>query len=84
VGEQGVEFESLQSDPAAMTRLASRSGGESAPIAKSQGVLARLRSPDVAKARMAELDLFHNPWLFVALVLGATAEWIARKRFHLL
>jgi len=47
-------------------------------------VLARLRSPDVAKSRLAEIDLFHNVWLFVVLVLGASAEWILRKRFHLL
>jgi len=84
VGEQGVEFESLQADPAAMGRLASRSGGESAPMAQPARVIARLRSPDVAKARMVELDLFHNVWLFVVLVLGASAEWIVRKRFHLL
>jgi len=84
VGEQGVEFETLQADPAALARLASRSGGESAPIAHPDRVLARLRSPDVAKARMAELDLFHNVWLFLALILGACGEWILRKRFHLL
>ncbi len=84
VGEQGVEFETLQADPEALARLTSRSGGESAPIGHSQRVLARLRSPDVAKSRLAEIDLFHNVWLFVVLVLGASAEWILRKRFHLL
>jgi type II secretory pathway component PulM len=84
VGEQGVEFETLQADPAALGRLASRSGGESAPIGHPDRVLARLRSPDIAKARMVELDLFHNVWLFLALVLGACGEWILRKRFHLL
>ena len=84
VGEQGVEFESLQADPAAIGRLASRSGGDSAPIAQPGRVLSRLRSPDIAKARLVELDLFHNLWLFVALGLGASAEWILRKRFHLL
>jgi len=84
VGEQGVEFESLQADPSTLDRLASRSGGEAAPVSRPERVLARLRSPDVAKARMVELDLFHNVSLFVVLVLGATAEWILRKRFHLL
>jgi len=84
VGEQGVEFETLQADPEALARLTSRSGGESAPIGHPQRVLARLRSPDVAKSRLAEIDLFHNVWLFVVLVLGASAEWILRKRFHLL
>jgi hypothetical protein len=84
VGEQGVEFETLQADPEAMARLASRSGGESAPIGNPQRVLARLRSPDIAKARMVELDLFHNVWLFLVLVIGACGEWLLRKRFHLL
>jgi hypothetical protein len=84
VGEQGVEFESLNADPAVLERLASRSGGESGPAGHPERVLARLRSPDIAKARMVELDLFHNVALFVVLVLGASAEWILRKRFHLL
>ena len=84
VGEQGAEFEMLQADPSAMERLASRSGGLSAPIGRPERVLSKLRSPDIAKARLAELDLFHNLGLFLALVLGASAEWILRKRFHLL
>jgi hypothetical protein len=84
VGEQGVEFESLRAEPAVLERLASRSGGASAPIDRPRLVLAKLRSPDIAKARMIELDLFHNVALFMVLILGATAEWILRKRFHLL
>lgn len=84
VGEEGVEFESLNADPSVLGRLASRSGGDSAPIGHPDRVLARLRSPDIAKARLIELDLFHNVALFVVLVLGASAEWILRKRFHLL
>ncbi|HYQ90010.1 MAG TPA: hypothetical protein VEU09_10345 [Candidatus Binatia bacterium] len=84
VGEEGVEFESLNADPSVLGRLASRSGGDSAPIGTPGHVLARLRSPEIAKARLIELDLFHNMALFIVLVLGASAEWILRKRFHLL
>ena len=84
VGEQGVEFESLNADPSVLERLASRSGGVAASIDQPKEVLARLRSPETAKARMVEVDLFHNAALFIVLVLGATAEWILRKRFHLL
>jgi hypothetical protein len=84
VGEQGVEFESLRAEPAVLERLASRSGGAAAPLDHPRPVLSKLRSPDIAKARMIELDLFHNVALFIVLVLGATAEWILRKRFHLL
>jgi hypothetical protein len=84
VGEEGVEFESLNADPSVLARLASHSGGDAAPIEHPERVLARLRSPDIAKARLVELDLFHNITLFVVLVLGASAEWILRKRFHLL
>ncbi len=84
VGEQGVEFESLNADPSVLQRLASRSGGESAPIERPARVLGRLRSPDIAKARVIELDLFHNVPLFLVLALGASAEWILRKVFHLL
>ncbi len=84
VGEQGVEFESLRSEPSIMERLATRSGGVSAPLTSPGPVLAKLNSPDIAKAKLIELDLFHNVALFLVLVLGATAEWILRKRFHLL
>ncbi|HXL14535.1 MAG TPA: hypothetical protein VN972_00500, partial [Methylomirabilota bacterium] len=84
VGEQGVEFESLNADPIVLERLASRSGGESGPAGHPERVLARLRSPDIAKAKLIELDVFHNVALFVVLVLGASAEWILRKRFFLL
>ncbi|HEY3155324.1 MAG TPA: hypothetical protein VGK76_01690 [Candidatus Eisenbacteria bacterium] len=84
VGEQGVEFESLGAEPSVLERLASRSGGVAAPLVHPGPVLARLRSPDIARARIIELDIFHNVPLFIVLVLGATAEWILRKRFHLL
>ncbi|MBI4364378.1 MAG: VWA domain-containing protein [Candidatus Latescibacteria bacterium] len=84
VGEEGVEFESLRADPAVLERLASSAGGAATPIGKPEPVLARLRSPDLARARLAELDLFHNVPLFVVLVLGASVEWILRKRYHLL
>ena len=84
VGEQGVEYESLGAEPGVLERLASRSGGAAAPLNRPGPVLAKLRSPEIAKARMVELDVFHNMALFIVLVLGATAEWILRKRFHLL
>jgi hypothetical protein len=84
VGEQGVEFESLNADSGVLERLASRSGGASAPMDRPTPVLARLRSPEIAKARIVELDLFHNTWIFVVLILGATTEWVLRKRWHLL
>ena len=83
-GEEGIEFESLRAEPATLERLASSAGGLSAPLGKPGPVLARLRSPDVARARLTEMDLFHNVPLFIVLVLGATAEWILRKRYHLL
>ena len=86
VGGQGIEFESLaaQVDLLARARLAERSGGASAPIDSPGPVLERLRSPDLARARLAEMDLFHNPFLFLVLVLGLTVEWALRRKFHLL
>jgi hypothetical protein len=55
-----------------------------APLAAPEPVLERLRSPDAALARLAEIDLFHNPTLFAILILALTVEWALRKRFHLL
>src|SRR4029077_11347071 len=84
VGSEGVEYESLRAEPDALARLASGSGGTSAPIDHPAPVLDRLRSPDVARARLVDVDLFHNPLLFVIIVAFITAEWLLRRRFHLL
>lgn len=84
VGAQGIEFESLAAEPGILARLADRSGGASAPLAAPEPVLRRLRSPDLSRARLAEMDLFHNPLLFTVLVLGLAVEWTLRRRFHLL
>ena len=84
VGGQGIEFESLAAEVDLLKRLGERSGGASASIESPKPVLDRLRSPDLARARLAEMDLFHNPFLFAVLVIGLTAEWALRRRFHLL
>jgi hypothetical protein len=84
VGGQGIEFESLAAEPDLLTRLGERSGGASAPVDSPGPVLERLRAPDLARSRLAEMDLFHNPFLFAVLVLGLTIEWALRRRFHLL
>jgi hypothetical protein len=55
-----------------------------ASLEKPQAVLDRLRRPDAARARLAEVDLFHNPILFALLIAALTVEWALRKRFHLL
>jgi len=84
VGSGGLEFEALAAEPATLERLAAGSGGVAAPLTAPEPVLERLRSPDAARARLAEIDLFHNPTLFVVLILALTVEWVLRKRFHLL
>jgi hypothetical protein len=84
VGEQGIEYESLRAEPETLERLAAGSAGLSAPVRNPGAVLSRLRSPQVARARLVQMDIFHNPALFLALILGATVEWVMRKRYHLL
>lgn len=84
VGAQGIEFESLAAEPDVLERLAAQSGGAAAPLARPEPVLARLRSPDLVRSRLAQVDLFHNPLLFVILVLGLAMEWTLRRRFHLM
>lgn len=84
VGGQGIEFETLAAEVDLLARLGERSGGASAPIDSPGPVLERLRAPDLARARLAEMDLFHNPFLFAVLVLGLTVEWALRRKFHLL
>jgi len=84
VGEGGLEYEALAAEPATLQRLATGSGGMAAPIEQSEHVLERLRRPNASRARLAEVDLFHNPLLFALLIAALTAEWALRKRFHLL
>jgi hypothetical protein len=84
VGAQGIEFESLAAEPDVLARLAEHSGGASAPLDNPEAVMKRLRSPDLVRSRLAQIDLFHNPLLFVVLVLGLALEWALRRRFHLM
>jgi len=84
VGEGGLEYEGLAAEPGTMERLASGSGGLSAPLTRPASVVERLRRPDSARARLAEIDLFHNPFLFALVIAALAAEWALRKRFHLL
>ncbi|HET9951419.1 MAG TPA: hypothetical protein VFS09_06450 [Candidatus Eisenbacteria bacterium] len=84
VGEGGLEYEALAAEPGTMERLASGSGGLAASLAQPKPVMERLRRPDAARARLAEIDLFHNPFLFALVILALAAEWALRKRFHLL
>jgi hypothetical protein len=84
VGAQGIEFESLAAEPDVLSRLADRSGGASAPLARPEPVLRRLESSDLVRSRLAQIDLFHNPLLFVVLVLGLAVEWTLRRRFNLM
>jgi hypothetical protein len=55
-----------------------------ASLEQPAAVVDRLESPDAARARTAEIDLFHNPFLFALLIVALTAEWALRKRYHLL
>ncbi|HEX7078740.1 MAG TPA: vWA domain-containing protein [Candidatus Eisenbacteria bacterium] len=84
VGAQGIEFESLAAEPDILERVTGRSGGASAPLGAPAPVLDRLRAPDLARSRLAEIDLFHNPYLFAVIVIGLALEWALRRRFHLM
>jgi hypothetical protein len=84
VGVQGIEFETLAADPGSLRRLAESSGGIVASVDSAGAVLERLRSPDLSRVRLAELDLFHNPLLFTILIAALALEWAMRRRFHLM
>jgi hypothetical protein len=84
VGVQGIEYETLAADPGTLRRLAERSGGLAAPLDSAGPVMERLRSPELLRVRLAEMDLFHNPLLFGILILALTLEWALRRRFNLM
>ncbi|MFI5007519.1 MAG: hypothetical protein ACHQKZ_08760 [Solirubrobacterales bacterium] len=84
VGVQGLEYETLAADPEALRRLAEGSGGMAAPLDSAATVLERLRSPDLTRVRLAEIDVFHNPILFLVLIGALAMEWALRRRFHLM
>ena len=84
VGAQGIEYENLAAVPGALRRLAEESGAIAAPADSAGPVLARLRSPELSRSRLAEIDLFHNPMLFAILIGALALEWTLRRRFHLM
>jgi len=84
IGAQGIEFESLAAEPDVLARLAEPSGGAAASLANPEAVMKRLRSPDLVRSRLAQIDVFHNPMLLFVLVLGLALEWTLRRRFHLM
>jgi hypothetical protein len=84
VGSRGIEFEMLAAEPKVLRRLADDSGGLAAPLDSADVVLTRLRSPGLSRARLAEVDLFHNRILFLVLVGALALEWALRRRFHLM
>lgn len=84
VGIQGLEYETLAAEPTTLRRLAAGSGGMAAPLDSAAAVIERLRSPDLVRARLAELDLFHNPFLFAILIVALALEWALRRKFHLM
>lgn len=84
VGIQGVEYEALAAEPDLLKRMAEGSGGLVAPLDSSEQVMGRLRSPGLARTRLAEMDLFNNPLLFTLLIVALALEWALRRRFHLM
>lgn len=84
VGAQGLEYEALAADPEALRRLADGSGGMAAPLDSAAAVIERLRSPDLSRVRLAEIDIFHNPLLFLVLIGALAMEWAFRRKFHLM
>jgi hypothetical protein len=84
VGSQGIEFERLAAEPHVLARLAEDSGGLAAPLDSAARVLNKLGSPDLTRARLAEVDLFHNRFLFAILILALALEWVLRRRFNLM
>ena len=74
----------LAADPGTLRRLAEGSGGLAAPLDSAGPVMERLRSPELLRVRLAEMDLFHNPLLFAILILALTLEWALRRRFNLM
>lgn len=84
VGVQGLEYETLEAEPATLQRLAAVSGGVAAPVDSADAVIQKLRSPDLIRTRLAEIDLFHNPLLFGILIVALALEWALRRKFHLM
>jgi uncharacterized membrane protein len=78
------EFNNLTSDPAALARLVSGTGGAVVPLT-GQNALARLipdRSVEVAIRQSRQL--WNKPWALALLIALLTVEWIIRKRAGLI
>ena len=83
VGGVQQEFVNPWRDDAPLARVADATGGAAVTLAGISSVAGLLsdaaRRPDV----LAEKDLWHTPWAFVALIGMLSAEWALRRRWGL-
>jgi hypothetical protein len=66
-----------------MRRLARASGGRYARAGDAGQLASWLESAAPAAGQHERRDLWHEPWVFVLLVVLLAAEWVLRRRWGL-
>ena len=82
VEDWNAEAQNLYTDPVALRRLASLSGGQAAPLEAAGTVADRVKDtlpPAIRQSFTRYQNLRTSAWFLVFLVILATAEWMLRR-----
>ncbi len=83
VGGADLEMADPRLNEQVLQRIATASGGQYIAADRTSELSAMLRSvePDAAAPQLQEL--WHNVWIFIAVMLLLSAEWVLRRRWGL-
>jgi hypothetical protein len=80
VDSLGTEMERLEADPEVLARVADAAGGRFWRPDSLAGMRDAFRTITQAEEERVQVALWDSPWMFVAFVLFASAEWLLRRR----
>jgi uncharacterized membrane protein len=83
VGGADGEFSDPRRDDETLRRVAEASGGRLVAAGEAERVGEWLRAVAGQDDEMVQRDVWHRPWVFLALVAALAAEWTLRRRWGL-
>jgi hypothetical protein len=83
VGGSDREFADPRLNEGVLRRIAQSSGGRYVPVADLSRVASWLEAAVPQNAAPERRDLWHQPWIYGAVVALLSAEWVLRRRWGL-
>jgi hypothetical protein len=82
-GSDGGELMEPRRNDAQLSRLAERFGGSLLAPRDVGRVIAEIAARPPSTAALVEQELWHTPWVLLALLALLIAEWLLRRRWGL-